>query len=448
MEPLEDHVPGPGRVGKSHMHNNVAGKPVQGPLASTVGMEAVTLECAAMRTGDATGQWSQHQDTGDSQVVQALAAACANEQAVPDRPSAGSISDTVGTLLARPSTRDPAVAASSTGTGISSAASAGTSAKSSTQPEPEPAFARAAKQQPPAAAEARHKPAPQAQPHPARAENRSKPPVAAAATAPAAKSADLPKISATQAEAIRRLAGNLKTRDSLIIEGWDVGGQPIFAVLHHLYMTRYSFFCELFDMRQLVPDAEQRFPDAFPDVPHGVSPRKHALAALRFWLNSIVVHTAGAEQEDDLCAPFVLVGTHKDIVQSAQDHMQISKLLHDTFGSHPAWPKLQRNRTQTGGQKNMLWFFPIDNTAGHADPVLGMLLAVIEQAIREEKYVHRRIPISWYSMYDELQRVLNSDQPTISFKQAVELPQLLDCKPAENRRSSKPCCGFCTCSAS
>ena len=237
----------------------------------------------------------------------------------------------------------------------------------------------------------------------------------------AAKSADLPKLSAMQAEDIRRLAGNLKTRDSLIIEGWDIGGQPIFAILHHLYMTRYSFFCELFDMRQLVPDAEQRFPDAFPDVPHGVSPRKHALGALRFWLNSIVVHTAGAEQEDDLCAPFVLVGTHKDIVQSAQDHMQISKLLHDTFGSHPAWPKLQRNRTQTGGQKNMLWFFPIDNTAGHADPVLGMLLAVIEQAIREEKYVHRRIPISWYSMYDELQRVLNSDQPTISFKQAVEL---------------------------
>jgi len=133
------------------------------------------------------------------------------------------------------------------------------------------------------------------------------------------------------------------------------------------------------------------------------------------------VHTAGAEQEDDLCAPFVLVGTHKDMVQSAQDHMQISKLLHDTFGSHPAWPKLQRNRTQTGGQKNMLWFFPIDNTAGHADPVLGMLLAVIEKAIREEQYVHRRIPISWYGMYDELQRVLNSGQPTISFNHAVEL---------------------------
>ena len=69
---------GPGRVGKSHLHRNVAGKQVQGPLASTVGMDAVTLECAAMRTGVSTGQWSQHQDSGASQVVQALAAACAN----------------------------------------------------------------------------------------------------------------------------------------------------------------------------------------------------------------------------------------------------------------------------------------------------------------------------------------------------------------------------------
>ena len=247
------------------------------------------------------------------------------------------------------------------------------------------------------------------------------PATTSAKSAKFAKSTGPPKITAAQVEDIRRLAGTLKTRDSLIIEGWDLGGQPIFAILHHLYMTRFSLFCELFDMRHLVPDAEQRFPDAFPDVPHGVSPREHALGAMRFWLNSIVVHTAGADPEDDFCAPFVLVGTHKDIVQSTQDHMQISKLLHDTFGSHPAWPKLQRNRTQTGGTKNLLWFFPIDNTAGHADPVLGMLLAVIEKAIREEKYVHRRIPISWYGMYDELKRVLNSGQPTISFSRAVEL---------------------------
>ena len=96
------------------------------------------------RTGDATGQWSQHQDTGDSQVVQALAAACANERAAPDRhrTSAGSISDTVGTLLGRPSTRDPAAVVSNNGS--SSAAAAGTSAQSSTEPEPEPDFAKAA----------------------------------------------------------------------------------------------------------------------------------------------------------------------------------------------------------------------------------------------------------------------------------------------------------------
>ena len=83
---------------------------------------------------------------------------------------------------------------------------------------------------------------------------------------------------------IKRLPGSAKMLNSLILEGWDLGGQPIFAVLHHLYMTRYSFFCLLFDMRQLVANAEQRFPDAFPGVPAGVSALNHCMGVLRFWL--------------------------------------------------------------------------------------------------------------------------------------------------------------------
>eukprot|EP01050_Picozoa_sp_SAG11_P037609 SAG11_NODE_14920_length_595_cov_0.812500_1_plen_154_part_10 len=147
-------------------------------------------------------------------------------------------------------------------------------------------------------------------------------------------------------DAIRLLPGRAKTLDSLILEGWDLGGQRVFFTLHHLYMTRYSIYCVLFDMRQLLP---------------GEPERKHALAVLRFWLNSITVHTVN--EVDTSCAPFVLIGTHKDLVPSPHDHAQVSKILHETFGSHPAWPQLLRNRgldlsSNASGQKTLLWFFP------------------------------------------------------------------------------------------
>ena len=52
---------GDGRAGKSHLHRNVAGMPVDGALASTVGIDTLTLECSLMRTGEGRGKWSQHQ---------------------------------------------------------------------------------------------------------------------------------------------------------------------------------------------------------------------------------------------------------------------------------------------------------------------------------------------------------------------------------------------------
>eukprot|EP01047_Picozoa_sp_COSAG01_P047861 COSAG01_NODE_4611_length_4879_cov_9.632845_3_plen_851_part_01 len=197
----------------------------------------------------------------------------------------------------------------------------------------------------------------------------------------------------------------------------------MFMTLHHLYMTRYSVYCVLFDMRQLVPDVDTRFPGAFPAVPVGVSPTKHALSVLRFWLNSIVVHT---RDESGSCSPLVIVGTHKDLVPSAQDHRAISDLLDETFGTHPAWQSLQCNRETTadpsaGGQKTLLWFFPLDNLKGPADPVFNTFLKAVENAVRAEDYVHRRVPIPWYRMYDALQGVLAAKQPTLSFARAVEL---------------------------
>ena len=107
---------------------------------------------------------------------------------------------------------------------------------------------------------------------------------------------------------VKRLIDDIKFTDALdetalILEGWDLGGQRIFMVLHHLYLTRFCLYCVLFDMRQLLRTAEAKV-------------RKKALGILRFWLNSICVHTVSGHSEAQSCAPFVLVGTHKDLGQS------------------------------------------------------------------------------------------------------------------------------------
>ena len=119
-------------------------------------------------------------------------------------------------------------------------------------------------------------------------------------------------------------------------------------------------------------------------------------------------------------------------VASAQDHAQISELLYETFGTHPAWPWMIDNSgtgltvwtCDANMQKTLLNFFPIDNPKGQADPTFSRLLAAIEHTVRAESYVHRRVPIAWYRTHDELQRVLAEGRPTVSFAETVQLASI------------------------
>eukprot|EP01043_Picozoa_sp_COSAG02_P082677 COSAG02_NODE_20849_length_813_cov_1.362745_2_plen_100_part_01 len=63
--------------------------------------------------------------------------------------------------------------------------------------------------------------------------------------------------------------------DALTLEGWDLGGHPIYLVLQNLYVKRNCLYCVMFDMRQLVRIAATKV-------------RKKALGILLSWLNSIV----------------------------------------------------------------------------------------------------------------------------------------------------------------
>eukprot|EP01048_Picozoa_sp_COSAG05_P000363 COSAG05_NODE_9_length_39734_cov_180.598067_27_plen_1828_part_00 len=432
---------GDGRAGKSHLHKNVAGEPPLGAIDSTVGMDTLTLECKAMQTGGKAGTWSRYTCNEDvGQALQALATAGAAMELGQVNPDYGSMSDNVDGWLAQPDSVDSAVAAASLGNMLATvlpldddlmqldstppvptapvqksqsastldlerAPASGSKfelQRRSRVDEPEPEQEQSLHAKTPSLSSERKSftpepEEPEPEPEEPEPEPESEPWVGRASE---------------MEDVIKMIPGCKKAWDSLILEGWDLGGQRIFYTLHHLYMTRYSIYCVLFDMRQLLPTAAKNV-------------RTNALTVLRFWLNSIVVHTA-SNTEDDSCAPLVIVGTHKDLVPSPQDHMAISKVLYETFGTHPAWPSLKQNRTDTanpqdGGQKTLLWFFPLDNLAGSADPVFSAFLSTVETAVREEKYVHQRVPIAWYRMYDKLQTLLLGGQPTVTFLDAVEL---------------------------
>jgi hypothetical protein len=429
---------GDGRAGKSHLHRNVAGEPPTMPLDSTVGMDTLTLECKAMQTGESAGTWSQYtreDGVGAAVLALATAGAMAQERGAPST-DAGSMTDSVDGLLSRPAAPDAASFAAGRGKTLAlpedhapdeaiSLMQATAGLESETQhmqgpiEELEPEIELEPELEPELELELEPEPELPAQ----RASDLQLVRQSNLGSKPLPESPS-PRPQDEMEAAIRMIPGCAKALDSLILEGWDLGGQRIFFTLHHLYMTRFSVFCVLFDMRQLCHDAARRFPDAFQGVPPGVEVRQYALGVLRFWLNSIVVHTVGAD--DDSCAPFVLVGTHKDIVHSAQDHAQISALLQDTFSTHPAWPHLQCNdglnaSALGGGQKTLLWFFPINNLAGAADPMFSEFLATVEKAVRAEDYVHRRVPIAWYRLYDDLQKLLVAEHSTVTFAEALKM---------------------------
>ena len=62
-------------------------------------------------------------------------------------------------------------------------------------------------------------------------------------------------------------------------------------------------------------------------------------------------------------APWTLVGTRGDSIKKPSEHGDISNILENAFGSHPAWPFLVENREGQGSNGvTTLNFFPVDNT--------------------------------------------------------------------------------------
>ena len=185
---------------------------------------------------------------------------------------------------------------------------------------------------------------------------------------------------------VMKYLANLNDNTKFIISVFDYGGQTVFNVIHHLFLTRYGVYTLVFNMEQLVSE------DA--------AVRESCLSTISFWLNSIVVHTWNVETES--MAPIVIVGTHKDIVNQQADHERISQILHGKFCSSVAWPWIQENEETEAEGGLSLCFFPVDNRKSRKDKSVIRMMKLIEDVIDKSDYVHVERPLTWLQTMDKL----------------------------------------------
>ena len=182
------------------------------------------------------------------------------------------------------------------------------------------------------------------------------------------------------------LASAAQSSSDLIISVFDFGGQSVFNIIHHLFLTRNGVYALVFNMEWLL----------------SMGPlRQQCLDYLKFWMNSIIVHTFDAHS--GTTAPLILVGTRKDIVRSPADHEKISILLFDTFSRSKAWPSVIDNPRGTGVNGTCtLWFYPVDNTLGRNDDSLRQMSTAVERAMNDGPFTHKKVPLTWLRLLDEL----------------------------------------------
>ena len=170
--------------------------------------------------------------------------------------------------------------------------------------------------------------------------------------------------------------GDIKIRDcSLVFSLFDFGGQRVFEVLHHLFLTSYGVYVIVFRMDRVINPNEVN----------------SALSNLSYWFNSVVMHTL----HNDKPSRIFLVGTCKDLVPESS-HKQISDEIKSRLAKNIGWKNIHLNL------KNDLCFFPVNNKSGIEDKMVLSLMREIQCCAENEPYVMEPRRISWFQAYDEI----------------------------------------------
>ena len=168
----------------------------------------------------------------------------------------------------------------------------------------------------------------------------------------------------------------------LILSLFDFGGQSVFNIIHHLFLTSYGVYVVVFNMVDILDNNK----------------REQSLSEMSFWINSIVMHTQ--DEVNGKIAPVFLVGTHKDHVNEAASFDQIFQIIEERFHYHAVWPHIQEYKNSTANYS--LCFFPVNNKKGLSDNIVTDLMSTIENVVKEVEYVKEPRPLTWLKALDEL----------------------------------------------
>ena len=167
------------------------------------------------------------------------------------------------------------------------------------------------------------------------------------------------------------------TESNLILSLFDFGGQSVFNIIHHLFLTSYGVYLVVFNMEDMLDDNK----------------REQSLSEISFWINSIVMHTR--EAITNKLAPVFLIGTHKDVVCDSSDHIRISKVITERFRYNAVWGAIKK-------YSSSLCFFAVNNRLGQNDGVILELMSEIESVLKNADYVKEKRPLTWLKALDEL----------------------------------------------
>jgi GTPase SAR1 family protein len=182
------------------------------------------------------------------------------------------------------------------------------------------------------------------------------------------------------------LSGSVYRGSDLMVQLFDFAGQDVFTCLHPYFLTRHGVYVVVFNMNWLAIASK-----------HLVE----ALENISFWLNSVAMNTRTecSEEPKVRMAPIFLVGSHKDQVFSATEHVRISDLLKRTFAYSSAWKFIVENRGSG------LVFFPVNSKLRSRDATMVQLKAQIERSIRCSDHVTVKRPLQWFKALDALQEL-------------------------------------------